>query len=256
LTAEAVLGLSEEALVLYVKALALLAKSLSVANAWWVRHQRRVVSGGGGGGGSLGSSPQPLRSETQVASNRINSAVQWMRARFNEVLEKAEFSRAKLIDAQKQLPDDDPRHPSNHNDISSRTDSGVAGGMSGVSSSPHQTNSGRGEAVDGVILSEGLTAERLMYERAIEMSKSAAINELAGVDLKGCEVSYVTALRMLEAVVERDEEMDSTAGRGGAGQGRGGGAEGDEDDGSAVDGDDREAVVKRKLPSQHHLPDL
>jgi serine/threonine-protein kinase ULK/ATG1 len=44
-----------------------------------------------------------------------------------------------------------------------------------------------------------------MYDRALEMSRSAAINEIANVDLPGCELSYITAIRMLEAVLENDD---------------------------------------------------
>lgn len=43
-----------------------------------------------------------------------------------------------------------------------------------------------------------------MYDRALEMSRAAAINELTGEDLANCEITYVTAIRMLEAVLEDD----------------------------------------------------
>jgi len=45
-----------------------------------------------------------------------------------------------------------------------------------------------------------------MYDRALEMSRSAAVNELVGEDLPGCEIAYMTAIRMLEAVLESDDE--------------------------------------------------
>jgi serine/threonine-protein kinase ULK2 len=45
-----------------------------------------------------------------------------------------------------------------------------------------------------------------MYDRALEMSRAAAINELTNEDLAGCEISYVTAIRMLEAVLESDDD--------------------------------------------------
>jgi serine/threonine-protein kinase ULK/ATG1 len=179
LTPDAIVALSEEALVLYVKALALLAKSMDIASAWWARKNR-------GEAVNTGSSPRVESQSTIAAGNRINSAVQWVRGRFNEVLEKAEFVRLKLLDAQKQLPEDHPAHPSN---IASA--SRVAGGAS--------------SSADGVVLSSGVTAEKLMYDRALEMSRSAAINEIANVDLPGCELSYITAIRMLEAVLENDD---------------------------------------------------
>ncbi|KAH7409136.1 hypothetical protein BKA64DRAFT_388271 [Cadophora sp. MPI-SDFR-AT-0126] len=175
LTVEAVVALSEEALVLYVKALSLLAKSMDIAGAWWSRKLRNDAISGTHSSAS-----------NAAAGNRINSAVQWVRNRFNEVLEKAEVVRLKLIDAQKRLPDDHPGHPSNH---------ATASRLGGTSST------------DGVHLSSGITAEKLMYDRALEMSRSAAINEIANEDLTGCEISYMTAIRMLEAVLENDDEV-------------------------------------------------
>jgi serine/threonine-protein kinase ULK/ATG1 len=64
-----------------------------------------------------------------------------------------------------------------------------------------------GTSVDHVVVSSGVTAEKLMYDRALEMSRSAAINELTGEDLPGCEISYVTAIRMLEAILENDDDL-------------------------------------------------
>ncbi|ESZ92209.1 hypothetical protein SBOR_7418 [Sclerotinia borealis F-4128] len=180
LTVEAIVSLSEEALVLYVKSLSLLSKSMDIAGAWWLRKNRgEIISGG--------HTPRSDPSSAVQAGNRINGAVQWVRTRFNEVLEKAELVRLKLIEAQKRLPEDHPGHPSNHT-----TASRLVGGSS---------------TTDGVVLSSGITAEKLMYDRALEMSRTAAINELANEDLPGCEISYTTAIRMLEAVLENDEEL-------------------------------------------------
>jgi serine/threonine-protein kinase ULK/ATG1 len=178
LTIEAVVALSEEALVLYVKALSLLAKSMDIAGAWWSRKSRGEILAGG--------HPRSESASSIAAGNRINAAVQWVRSRFNEVLEKAEVVRLKLIEAQKKLPEDHPGHPSNHT-----SSSRIAGASS----------------ADGITLSSGITAEKLMYDRALEMSRSAAINEIANEDLPGCEISYVTAIRMLEAVLENDDDV-------------------------------------------------
>ncbi len=178
LTTEAMVALSEEALVLYVKALSLLAKSMDIAGAWWTRrNQGEVIPGG--------HVPRSESPSSIAAGNRINAAVQWVRSRFNEVLEKAEFVRLKLVEAQKKLPEDHPGHPSNHTSASR---------IVGASST------------DGVVLSSGITAEKLIYDRALEMSRAAAINEIANEDLPGCEISYITAIRMLEAVLENDDE--------------------------------------------------
>ncbi|KAK2605326.1 hypothetical protein N8I77_008172 [Diaporthe amygdali] len=178
LTTDAVVALSEEALVLYVKALSLLAKSMDIASLWWSRRTRAESSSG------PASARDP--NNIQVVITRINSAVQWVRSRFNEVLEKAEVVRLKLIDAQKTLPEDHPSHPSNH---------------------PMDPASTSGSTVDGVVITPGISAEKLMYDRAVEMSRKAAIDEISNEDLAGCEISYVTAVRMLEAVIDNDEDL-------------------------------------------------
>ncbi|EAW10371.1 serine/threonine protein kinase ATG1 [Aspergillus clavatus NRRL 1] len=174
LTVDATVTLSEEALVLYVKALSLLAKSMDIAGVWWTRKNRGETFG----------DPVMSRADTTGAlvGTRINNVVQWVRNRFNEVLEKAEFVRLKLIEGQKRLPPDHPSHPSNHSVTSSL-----------------------GAGSTDIVVSSGVTAEKLMYDRALEMSRAAAINELTGEDLAGCEIAYVTAIRMLEAVLEDDE---------------------------------------------------
>ncbi|KAI0115970.1 Serine/threonine-protein kinase ATG1 [Nemania sp. FL0031] len=180
LTIEAIVVLSEEALVLYVKALSLLAKSMDIASIWWARKargestitQQHIIS------------RDPISVQNLVA--RVNSAVQWIRRRFNETLEKAEIVRLKLTEAQKQLPEDHVSHPSNN------LVEAVVPGTPGV---------------EGIVLTPGLSAEKLMYDRAIEMSRTAAINEIANEDLKGCELSYLTAIQMLKAILDNDEDI-------------------------------------------------
>jgi serine/threonine-protein kinase ULK/ATG1 len=215
LTVEAIVALSEEALVLYVKALSLLAKSMDIAGAWWSRRSRGEIVGG--------HTPRSESTTSVVAGNRINSAVQWVRNRFNEVLEKAELVRLKLIDAQKKLPEDHPGHPSNHTSASR-----VAGASS----------------TDGVVLSSGITAEKLMYDRALEMSRSAAINEIANEDLPGCEISYITAIRMLEAVLENDEETPAKRNRSSSVREEKDNKQENEGMVNGINLDDRQAVLK------------
>lgn len=178
LNGDAIVSLSEEALVLYVKALSLLAKAMDVASLWWSRRTRSEASGN--------HTPARDSGNSQALINRVNSAVQWVRSRFNEVLEKAEMVRMKLIEAQKSLPEDHPSHPSNH---------------------PTETGSTGASSVDGVVITPGISAERLMYERAIEMSRKAAIDEISNEDLPNCELSYVTAMYMLEAVLDNHDEL-------------------------------------------------
>ena len=206
LTVEATVALSEEALVLYVKALSLLAKSMDIARAWWSRKSR----------GEVLSGHASKESANIAAGNRINSAVQWVRSRFNEVLEKAEIVRLKLIAAQKLLPEDHPGHPNNH-----------ASAQLGTS------------ATDGVVLNSGVSAEKLMYDRALDMSRSAAINEIANEDLPGCEISYVTAIRMLEAVLEDEDDAPPKRRRSSNLRDKDG-----EDETNGLSEDDRRAVFK------------
>ncbi|KKA22852.1 Non-specific serine/threonine protein kinase [Rasamsonia emersonii CBS 393.64] len=211
LTPDAIVTLSEEALVLYVKALSLLAKSMDIAGAWWARKNR---------GDGLAEGKEGMSATSALVGTRINNVVQWVRSRFNEVLEKAEFVRLKLIEAQKRLPPDHPSHPNNH-----PTDTTSVGGL--------------GTSADNVVVSSGVTAEKLMYDRALEMSRAAAINELTGEDLPGCEIAYVTAIRMLEAVLETDELPRSGKG----------GEKGADADKVVLDGvqvEDRKVVMKRK----------
>ena len=179
LTIDAIVTLSEEALVLYVKALSLLAKSMDIAGSWWARKSRGEVI-------EESTSPrtQPNPAQNAAVGNRVNNVVQWVRSRFNEVLEKADFVRLKLIEAQKRLPTDHPSHPNNH------PSSSYSGGL--------------GTSADNVVVSAGVTAEKLIFYRALEMSRAAAVNELVVEDLPGCEIAYVTAIRMLEAVLEDD----------------------------------------------------
>ncbi|PWY85973.1 Pkinase-domain-containing protein [Aspergillus heteromorphus CBS 117.55] len=211
LTVDAVVTLSEEALVLYVKALALLAKSMDIAGAWWTRKNRGEAFG-----------EMAVGKGDATSGARINNVVQWVRNRFNEVLEKAEFVRLKLVEGQKRLPPDHPNYPSHHS-IGSSVGSGSSG---------------------DVVVSSGVTAEKLMYDRALEMSRAAAINELTSEDLAGCEIAYITAIRMLEAVLEDDEVSRP----GQIDKGSTGRKDHDKIMLDAVQAEDRQVVMKRKSP--------
>ena len=178
LTVEALVTVSEEALVLYVKALTLLQKAMDRAGKWWNSRKNET---------DAAALSTVKNSNISVSTNqRMNNVVQWTRNRFNEVLEKTDLVRLKLIASQRQLPEDHPCHPHNINHNASTGGLDVSG--------------------DGVVITPNVTAEKLMYDRALEMSRSAAISELTGEDLPGCEISYVTAIRMLEAVLESDED--------------------------------------------------
>ena len=218
LTVDAIVTLSEEALVLYVKALSLLARSMDIAGAWWARKNRGEIV-------DESTSPQTHAITTNAVAigNRVNNVVQWVRDRFNQVFVKAEFVRLKLIEAQKQLPTDHPSHPSNHPSASGSANMGTS--------------------ADNVTVTSGVTAETLMYDRALEMSKSAAVNELVGDDLWGCELNYITAIMLLEAVLEDDEEPSakkSTTDKDAKGSST------EEEVVNGVEAEDRKVVLKRK----------
>lgn len=188
LTVDAIVAIAEEALVLYVKALAILAKAMDLAGTWWGQKNRGEI---------MGELPRSLPARTSnspaVFVQRINSVVQWSRNRFNDCLEKSEFVGRKLVDAQQRLPPDHPGHPTNHPPTSERS----SGSATGVGST----------STENITLTSGVTAEKLMYDRALEMSKTAAVNELVNADLEGGEVSYRTAIYMLQAILEGDDDV-------------------------------------------------
>ncbi|OLL26178.1 Serine/threonine-protein kinase ATG1 [Neolecta irregularis DAH-3] len=135
LTTGATSHLSSEALVLYVKTLSLLQKTMDIAGNHW---KQANICG------------------KTFSTARLNNYVQWARSRFNECLEKAEFVRSKVTEEQVEI-----------------------------------------------------TAERLIYDRVLDIARTAAVNELTGDDLLGSKASYETAIAMLEALQEREssEEM-------------------------------------------------
>lgn len=136
--------ISEEGLSLYVKTLSLLAQAMYVASDWW--HSNSMDS---------------------ATSPRMNELVQWIRSKFNECLEKAEYLRQKLVN----------------------------------STEMDESISGRGQWV---------VAEKLIFDRSLEMSKNAALNEMRNVDLYGCELSYSTAIWMLEALLHNEENVSAS----------------------------------------------
>ncbi|KAF2134126.1 kinase-like protein [Dothidotthia symphoricarpi CBS 119687] len=175
LTPETILIISEEALVLYVKSLAMLNKAMDVTGSYWNRNRRNT-------------SPEAASRAASYA-DRLNRVVSWVRDRFNECCIKSEIVARKLKQAQQQLPIDHPSHPQN---------------LSAASGSA--TTIGTAETI---LLATGVTAEKLMYERALEMSRTAAVNELVGTDLAGCDLNYWTAILMLEAILEEEDESSS-----------------------------------------------
>jgi serine/threonine-protein kinase ULK/ATG1 len=199
LTPDTILVVSEEALVLYVKALGMLNKAMDITASYWNRNGR--------GPSSEGSNRATMNTE------RFQDVVKWLRDRFNECCIKSEIVARKLKQAQILLPSNHPSHPANRSMASaSATTVGSA---------------------ENILLTTGVTAEKLMYERALEMSRTAAVNELVGVDLPGCDLNYWTAILMLEAILEDEDESSSQK------------LCSEEIDG--LENDDRQAIQKREL---------
>ncbi|KAH8731491.1 Serine/threonine-protein kinase atg1 [Phaeosphaeriaceae sp. PMI808] len=176
LTPETVLIIAEEALVLYVKSLAMLNKAMDVAGSYWNKHRRGSLSAEAAG-------------RAATTTDRLNRVVSWVRDRFNECCAKSEIIALKLKQAQRQLPSDHPSHPQN---------------LSAASGSATTVGS-----AENILLTTGVTAEKLMYERAIEMSRTAAVDELTGHNLPSCDINYSTAIAMLEAILEDEDESSS-----------------------------------------------
>jgi serine/threonine-protein kinase ULK/ATG1 len=72
-----------------------------------------------------------------------------------------------------------------------------------------------------------------MYDRALEMSRTAAVNELVSADLPGCDLNYWTAILMLEAILEEEDESSSRK------------LEGEEING--LESEDRQSIQKRRF---------
>ncbi|RIB16110.1 kinase-like domain-containing protein [Gigaspora rosea] len=142
---ESAAGIAHEACVLYLKSLSLLQSAMDSAGEYWTRINEK----------------QSNKPDGKGASPRFNQAVQWVRKRFNECLEKAEYIKSRYL-------------------------------------SEEETN------VNGCFV------EKLLYDRALEMSRQAAINELTRDDLPGCERAYKAAIYMLNAILENPMEDGDT----------------------------------------------
>jgi serine/threonine-protein kinase ULK/ATG1 len=195
LTPETILIISEEALVLYVKTLAMLNKAMDVTGSYWNRKRRGSDAG----------------TRATATANRLNQVVSWVRDRFNECCVKSEIVARKLKQAQQQLPSDHPSHPQN---------------LSAASGSATTVGS-----AENILLTTGVTAEKLMYDRALEMSRQAAVDELTGHNLSNCDINYWTAIVMLEAILEDEDESNSR--------------KLDVEEINGLDGEDRQSIQKR-----------
>lgn len=159
-------SISEEGVVLYVKNLSLLAKGMTLASEWWYKKNNI-------GDQSLPDETRRRGSDVSV-SVRVNELVQWIREKFNESLEKAEFIKLRLQEAESAIQKESLESP------------------------------GESLSVTNSHTSTKVIAEKLIFDRALEMSRNAAVSELVKEDLKGCELAYSTAIWMLEALLDDD----------------------------------------------------
>lgn len=167
-------AISEEGVVLYVKTLSLLAKGMALASNWWLTHYDKDESTG---------EQQLVRSLDLQVSSQINELVQWIRDQFNECLEKAEFIKLRLEEANASINKEE--------EIT---------GVSNLTETATATTVSRDANSDSV----HVVAEKLIFDRALEISRNAAVNELVKEDLKGCELAYSTAIWMLEALLDEE----------------------------------------------------
>ncbi|KAI8378663.1 kinase-like domain-containing protein [Choanephora cucurbitarum] len=58
--------------------------------------------------------------------------------------------------------------------------------------------------------SADVCVEKLLYDRALEMSRAAAVNELVGEHITECEQDYQTAIWMLEAILQVRPKTEAT----------------------------------------------
>lgn len=135
LTSEAVASISQEAILLYLKALQLLHGVIDSVRDWLARQAASAPIG-----------------------SRLSRLVQWTREKYNEALEKGEALQQRK----------------------------------GARNMEHETSQAVEEA----------TVERLLFDRALDLVRAAALNEMTGDDLVQCEDDYEVAILMLEALLD------------------------------------------------------
>ncbi|KAH9247717.1 hypothetical protein BASA84_000132 [Batrachochytrium salamandrivorans] len=163
--------LPDETLALYVHALGLYQYGMELAKRMWDQEQERdcpsqsiLISRFGFG--------SPKRNACAVSTNMLGNlsvVVQWIRDRFNTCLERADQARGFIL-AEEMSVDAVPLASS--------------GGLAVVGSVP---------------LPE--TAEKLIYDHALQISQIAALQELHHHDLDSCEAAYQQAILLLESLL-------------------------------------------------------
>jgi hypothetical protein len=119
----------------------------------------------------------------------ISSCVQWCERKSKETFEKINPLIESLRVARDKLPRDHPSRLDSYNPGSDLAPAAVS---------------------TVVFLTPGTNVAKIMYERALEMSRYAAIHEITEEDLPGCKVAYRTSIRLLEMVLYSDEMVVRT----------------------------------------------
>jgi serine/threonine-protein kinase ULK2 len=143
--------------VLYVRTLSLLSEAIKISIEWWSKNKFNC----------------------QVSS-KMGELIQWVRNRFNESLQKAEYFKLRLSRLE-EIKEEEAKKG---------TDADVG--------------------VEEEIVS--FTYEKIVFDRAIAMSKDAAYKELQNSkgDIKGlksCEVAYSMSVWMLESILYKPENV-------------------------------------------------
>jgi serine/threonine-protein kinase ULK/ATG1 len=149
--------LCQEGLVLYVRTLSLLSEAIKISIEWWSKNKFNC----------------------QVSS-KMGELIQWVRNRFNESLQKAEYFKLRLSRLE-EIKEEEAK---------------------------------KGTYVDVGVEEEivPFTYEKIVFDRAIAMSKDAAYKELQNSkgDIKGlksCEVAYSMSVWMLESILYKPENV-------------------------------------------------
>lgn len=122
-------------------------------------------------------------SKEKNCSTKVNAIVQCIREKFNECLEKADFLRLKW------------------NNLDHSGDSTLLVNQENKSKT-NLTNELQKRM-------EAISVTKLLYERALDLSKNAAKLEIQGIHLSSSELGYCTSIWMLEAILDETSKSNS-----------------------------------------------
>jgi serine/threonine-protein kinase ULK/ATG1 len=151
----------QEGLVLYLKVLSLLGEAIKISNEWWIKNK--------------------FKSDVIP---KMGELIQWIRNRFNESLEKAEYLKLRINRFEEEEKKDDK-----DKDMVNETEE------------------------------EQFICEKIIFDRAIEISKDTAVKELKYTnlgsennenynikELENCELSYSLSVWMLESLLYKIDD--------------------------------------------------